>query len=41
MSQKVFIVDPRKTTPEEMAQGMAATQLVFKLNHTIPSNSDD
>ena len=31
-----FIVDPRKTTPEEMQQGMRDVKLVFDINHTMP-----
>ena len=31
-----FIVDPRKTTPEEMERGMRDVKLVFEMNHTMP-----
>ena len=31
-----FVVDPRKTTPEEMQQGMRDVKLVFDINHTMP-----
>lgn len=31
-----FIVDPRKTTPEEMERGMRDVKLVYEINHTIP-----
>jgi acetyltransferase-like isoleucine patch superfamily enzyme len=30
------IVDPRKTTPEEHAEGVRQAQVLFKLNHTMP-----
>lgn len=33
---EAFRVDPRKTSPEELAKGMKQAQLVFKLNHTMP-----
>lgn len=33
---EAFKVDPRKTSPEELAKGMKQAQLVFKLNHTMP-----
>ena len=36
MKDKGFIVDPRKTSPEEMAKGAQVAQLVFKLNNTMP-----
>ena len=31
-----FIVDPRLSTPEELAEGMRQAQTLFKLNHTMP-----
>ena len=31
-----IVVDPRKTTPEEMERGMRDVKLVFKINHTVP-----
>lgn len=31
-----FIVDPRKTTPEEMERGMRDVKLVYEINHTMP-----
>lgn len=31
-----FIVDPRKTTPEEFEQGMREVKLLFGINHTMP-----
>ena len=31
-----FIVDPRKTTPEEFEQGMRDEKLLFGINHTMP-----
>lgn len=31
-----FVVDPRKTTPEELQRGIRDAQLVFKINHTMP-----
>jgi acetyltransferase-like isoleucine patch superfamily enzyme len=31
-----FIVDPRKITPEEMAQGMRDMKILFSINHTMP-----
>lgn len=31
-----FIVDPRQSTPEELAEGMRQAQVLFKLNHTMP-----
>lgn len=31
-----FVVDPRKTTPEEMERGMRDVKLVFDINHTMP-----
>ena len=31
-----FIVDPRKSTPEELAEEMRQAQTLFKLNHTMP-----
>lgn len=31
-----FIVDPRQSTPEELAEGMRQAQTLFKLNHTMP-----
>ena len=33
---EAFIVDPRKTTPEEMERGMRDVKLVFEINHTMP-----
>ena len=30
------IVDPRQSTPEELAEGMRQARTLFKLNHTIP-----
>lgn len=33
---EAFIVDPRKTTPEEMERGMRDVKLVFAINHTMP-----
>ena len=29
-------IDPRQTTPEEQAEGMRQTQVLFKMNHTMP-----
>ena len=31
-----FIVDPRKTTPQEMERGMRDVKLVFEINRTMP-----
>ena len=31
-----FIVDPRKSTPEDFQQGMRDVKLVFEINHTMP-----
>ena len=31
-----FIVDPRKSTPEDFQQGMRDVKLVFDINHTMP-----
>ena len=31
-----FIVDPRKSTPEDFEQGMRDVKLVFAINHTMP-----
>ena len=31
-----IIVDPRQSTPEELAEGMRQAQTLFKLNHTMP-----
>ena len=33
---EAFIVDPRKTTHEEMERGMRDVKLVFEINHTMP-----
>ena len=33
---EAFVVDPRKTTPEEMERGMKDVKLVFQINHTMP-----
>ena len=33
---EAIIVDPRKTTPEEMERGMRDVKLVFTINHTMP-----
>ena len=33
---ETIIVDPRKTTPEEMERGMRDVKLVFTINHTMP-----
>jgi acetyltransferase-like isoleucine patch superfamily enzyme len=33
---EAVIVDPRQTTPEEMAEHMRQAQVLFKLNHTMP-----
>ena len=33
---EAFVVDPRKTTPEEMARGMRDVKLVFDINRTMP-----
>ena len=33
---KEEIVDPRQSTPEELAEGMRQAQTLFKLNHTMP-----
>ena len=33
---ETIVVDPRKTTPEEMERGMRDVKLVFKINHTVP-----
>jgi len=33
---EAVIVDPRQTTPEEMAEGIRQAQVLFKLNHTMP-----
>lgn len=33
---KETIVDPRKTTPEEHAEGIRQAQVLFQLNHTMP-----
>ena len=31
-----FIVDPRKSGPEEFERGMRDVKLVFAINHTMP-----
>ncbi len=31
-----FIVDPRKSGPEEFQKGMRDVKLVFAINHTMP-----
>ena len=31
-----FIVDPRKTGPEEFERGLRDAKLVFGINHTMP-----
>ncbi len=31
-----FVVDPRKTTPEEMERYMRDAKLIFNINHTMP-----
>lgn len=36
MECQEFIVDPRQTTPEEMAEYTRQAQTLFKLNHTMP-----
>lgn len=36
MDCKEIMVDLRKATPEELAEGQRCTQLMFKLNHTMP-----
>lgn len=33
---ETIIVDPRKTTPQEMERGMRDVKLVFDINHTMP-----
>lgn len=33
---EAFIVDPRKTTPQEMERGMRDVKLVMAINHTMP-----
>ena len=33
---EAFVVDPRKTTPEEKERGMRDVKLVFGINHTMP-----
>ncbi len=33
---EAIIVDPRKTSPEEMQRGMRDMKLVFSINHTLP-----
>ncbi len=33
---EAIIVDPRKTSPEEMQRGMRDVKLVFNINHTMP-----
>lgn len=33
---EAFVVDPRKTTSEEMQRGMRDVKLVFGINHTMP-----
>lgn len=33
---EAIIVDPRKTSPEEMQRGMRDVKLVFSINHTMP-----
>ena len=33
---EAIVVDPRKTTPEEMERGMRDVKLVFGINHTMP-----
>ena len=33
---EAIIVDPRKTTPEEMERGMRDVKLIFTINHTMP-----
>lgn len=36
MTKETLIVDPRKSTPEEFAEGVRQAQTLFKLNHTMP-----
>jgi len=33
---EAIIVDPRKTTPEEMERGMRDVKLIFTINRTMP-----
>ena len=33
---EAFVVDPRKTTPEEMERYMSAAKLLYSINHTMP-----
>ena len=33
---ETFVVDPRQTTPEELAEGMRQAQTLFKLGQTMP-----
>lgn len=37
---EAFIVDPRKTTAEEMERGMRDVKLVFEINRTMPYTSE-
>ena len=36
MKAEAIIVDPRKTSPEELERAMRDVKLVFKINHTVP-----
>ena len=38
---EAFVVDPRKTTPEEMARGMRDVKLVFDINRTMPYTEEN
>ena len=40
MNQEPIIVDPRKTTSEELAEGIRQAQIVFKLGQTMPFTPD-
>ena len=36
MIMETVVVDPRKTTPQEMERGMRDVKLIFGINHTMP-----
>lgn len=40
MDTQEMIVDIRKTTPEERAEGMRQSELLFKLNNTMPRTEE-
>ena len=40
MANETFIVDPRQTTPAEMAEGQRQAQVLFRLQNTMPYTDD-